>query len=153
MGSTVFSDFMNNPIVQGRADIRRIALDDIRKPQRNSTGGILHGEVSEGAYMFRIWTYPELYDIEGQLNNEYVNPKKFFMIPESPNFTMSFAAVPQLLGKKANVGAGVGGKRGAFLVGEYLDERNSAHIIDIKSAGVPIPVAVDTMYTQTTVDT
>ena len=36
---------------------------------------------------------------------------------------------------------------GAYVVGEYLDERNTSHVIEIKSAGIAIPVAVDQLYT------
>jgi hypothetical protein len=147
MGETALTHFLGNTIVKERADIRRISLDVIRQPQREATGGVLHGEVSAGAYVFRLWTYPEYYDTKTTTNNPYINPKKVMILPDSPYFVMGFAAVPQLIGTKADVGAGLAGKRGAFLVGEYLDERNSAHIIDIKSAGVAIPVSIDQIYT------
>lgn len=147
MGATAYNNFLNNAIVKERADIRRISLDAIRQPQREAMGGVLHGEVSGGAYVFRIWTYPEYYDTETTTNNEYIDPKKVVILPENPRFTIGFAAVPQLYGRSENVGAGLAAKRGAYLIGEYLDERNAAHIIDIKSAGVTIPVAVDQIYT------
>lgn len=147
MGSTAFNDFINNAVVKERADIRRIALDSIAMPQRNAFGGVLHGEVSAGAYMFRLWTYPEFYDTATAESNPYIDPKKIIVVPEMPKFVLGFAAVPQLLGAKANVGAGVAAKRGAYLIGEYLDEINTTHVIDIKSAGVAIPVAVDQIYT------
>ncbi len=146
-GADALTDFLNNTIVKARADIRRIALDSIRMPQRNAFGGVLHGEVSAGPYSVRIWTYPEYYDTKTAQNLPYMDPKKVIVIPENPRFVLGFAAVPQLLGDKANVGAGIASKRGAFLVSEHLDQRNTAHIIDMKSAGVAIPVAVDQLYT------
>lgn len=146
-GSNAFNNFLNNSVVKERADIRRISLDAIRMPQAEAAGGVLHGEVAAGSYAFRLWTYPEFYDTEAASNLSYMNDDKIVIMPENPSFVLGFGAVPQLLGKKADVGAGIGSKRGAYLIGEYLDERNTAHVIDIKSAGVAIPVAVDTLYT------
>ena len=147
MGSTAFNDFINNAVVKERADIKNYSLDSLRAPQKNSFGGVLHGVVSAGAYQFRLWTYPEFYDTESATSLPYMNDKKIVIIPEAPKFVLGFAAVPQLFGRKADVGAGVAVKRGAYLVGEVLDEINAVHVIDIKSAGVAIPVAVDQIYT------
>jgi len=147
MGTTALSDFLNNDIVKARADIRNITLDSIRQPQANSLGGVLHGEVTAGSWIVRIWTYPEYYDDASADNNSYINPKKVILIPDAPKFVLGFAGVPQLMGAKVNVGAGLSGQRGAYLLGEYLDERAKAHIVEIASAGVAIPVAVDQIYT------
>jgi hypothetical protein len=147
MGSDAYTNFLNNTEVKERADIRRVSLDAIRMPQKNAAGGVLHGEVAAGPYVFRIWTYPEYYDTKTTKGNDYIDPKKIIVMPEAPKFVLAFGAVPQLIGKKAGVGAGMAGKKGQYLIGEYLDERNSAHIMDIKSAGVAIPVGVDMIYT------
>ena len=147
LGSDSLNAFLNNTVVKERADIRRISLDAIRLPQKESVGGVLHGEVAAGAYVFRLWTYPEYYDTEALANIPYMNTKKVVIMPENPKFVLGFAGVPQLLGKKADVGAGISAKRGAYVVGEYLDERNTSHVIEIKSAGIAIPVAVDQLYT------
>ena len=148
MGSTALSHFLNNTIVKGRADIRNFSLDNIKTAQKNAVGGVLHGEVTCGSYTVRIWTYPEYYDIAGGSSNvPYINAKKVILIPETPKFVLGFAAVPQLVGNVANVGAGLAGKRGAYLIGEYVDVENTAHNINIKSAGVAIPVGVDQIYT------
>ena len=65
------------------------------------------------------------------------------MVPEKPNFKFGFGAVPQIIsGKNPKIVAG------AFVIGDYPDEKNAAHIYDIKSAGVAIPVAVDTIFTR-----
>jgi len=141
MGSTAYNDFVQNDTVKERADIRNFELDAIRAPQRNSVGGTLHGEVSGGAYKFRIWSYPEFHDDSSGTNIEYVDPKKVIIIPESPRFKFGFAGVPQL----ATVGGGV--RKGKFIFGDYTDERKSTHDFDVKSAGLAIPVAVDQLYT------
>lgn len=149
MGADAFNAMINNTLFRSRADIKNISLDVIREPQRNAVGGVLHGEISGGAYKFRIWTYPEYYDTASVANNAYCHVDKVIIVPDSPKFVMGFAAVPRLMGTTENVGAGIAGQRGAYLIGEYLDQRNSSHIIDIKSAGLAIPVAVDQIYTVT----
>lgn len=139
-GSSALTAFLANTSVTGRADIRNITLDAVRTPQKNALGGTLHGEVAVGAYLVRIWSYPEFYDTASAANNAYVNPKKVIMMPEDPRFHLAFGAVPQLITSGVPV-------RGAYKVGEYVDERQAAHVFDIASAGVAIPVAVDQLYT------
>lgn len=141
LGSSALSAFLNNTIVKERADVRNFFLDLVRGPQRNSVGAALHGEVSCGSYNVRLWTYPEFYDNAAGTSTPYINAKKVIMLPEAPRFTLGFAAVPQL----PTINGGV--KKGAFLLGDYVDERNHKHIFDIRSAGVAIPVAVDQIYT------
>lgn len=147
MGATALSTFLDNPFVKERAEIRNFALDQVRAPQRDSVGGTLHGEVSSGSYKFRLWTYPEYYDTKTVENNSYIDPKNIIIIPENPKFILSFAAVPRLLSSTGNAGAGVAGQKGAFLVGEFLDQRNVTHNINVKSAGVAVPVSIDQLYT------
>lgn len=142
MGSKAFNAFMNNPQVKTRADIRNFHLDNLRMPQRDAVGGVLHGVVSAGPYEVRLWSYPEYYDTENGTSTPYITPEKVIMLPEVPKFRMGFAAVPRLLTE-----GGIGAATGEFVVGEYLDHRRTSHIIDVKSAGVAIPVGVDQVYT------
>lgn len=141
MGSEALTAFLGNTIVKERADVRNFFLDLVRAPQKNSVGGALVGEVSAGSYQFRLWTYPEFYDNAAGTSTPYINAKKVILLPEAPRFVLGFAAVPQL----ATVNGGV--KKGAYIVGDYIDERMHKHVFDIRSAGVAIPVAVDQIYT------
>jgi len=149
LGSEAYSALINNPVYQEVADNRRIDLTVIREPQRESTGGSLHGEVAGGSYRFRIWTYEEFYDTKTTQHNPYIDPKNMIIIPEAPNFELGFSGVPQLI---SSVGRGtasnVAGRRGGFVVSEYEDQRNKAHIMNVESAGLAIPTAVDQIYTQ-----
>jgi len=144
MGSEVHEAFMNNDIVKERADIRNFSLDMIREPQRNSTGGTLHGEVSAGSFKFRLWTYPEFYDNASGVSTPYMNPKKFIVLPEAPKFKLVFGAVPQLIGSSNTSG---NGQSGAYMIQNFIDERATTDEQHIKSAGVAVPIAVDQMYT------
>lgn len=141
-GSSALSAFFGNSFVKESANFRRIEHMSIREPQRNSVGATSHGEFSADDYIIRLWSYPEFYDNASSVSTSYVNAKKVILLPESPRFTLGFAAVPQLLDENNPVP-----KKGAFLIGDYKDERNHKHVFDIRSAGVAIPVAVDQIYT------
>lgn len=140
-GATAWQHFCNNTIVKERADIRNFSLDNVRTPQKNSVGGVLHGECTIGSYRAQLWTYPEYYENSGGTMTPYLNPKKVIMLPEAPRFTMAFAAVPQVLSDGEAI------KKGAFIVGEKIDKYDGIHKMDVKSAGVAIPTAVDQIYT------
>lgn len=142
LGSEALSAFLGNTIVKERADIRRIALDDLQMPQANAEGGVYHGQVSAGAYKINIWSYEEYYETADGTLTEYVDPKKMIMLPLNPRFKMGFAAVPQLITDGNTVP-----QKGAYLVQEFIDERAQAHEIHMKSAGLAVPVRVDQIYT------
>jgi hypothetical protein len=139
-GSTALADLLANTAFNARQNLFNMSLDAIHAPQKNSVGATLHGMITGGSYKFMLWAYPEFYDLAG-VSTPYIDPKKIIMLPENPRFVLGFAAVPQLLTD------GSAPKKGAFLFGDYKDERNAKHIFDIKSAGVAIPVAVDQIYT------
>lgn len=147
LGSEAYNAYVNNDIVKERADIRNFGLDAIRAPQRESTGGTLHGEVSAGSYKYRLWTYPEFHDNDAGDSVPYLDPKSIIILPENPRFSMGFAAVPQL------VTDGIGVIKGKYIFGDYIDEREATHAYDIKSAGLAIPVRVDQIFTSQVVAT
>lgn len=142
MGSEALSEFLSNDIVKERADIRRIALDDLQMPQTAAEGGVFHGQVSCGSYKVNIWTYEEYYEDADNVLTSYIDSKKVILLPLKPRFKTAFAAVPQLITDGNTIP-----QRGAFLIQEFIDEKRTAHEVHIKSAGIAVPVAVDEIYT------
>lgn len=143
LGAEALSDFLNNTIVKERADIRRIALDDLQMPQANAEGGVFHGQVSAGSYKVNIWTYEEYYENpDTGVLTPYVDPKKMIMLPLAPRFTMAFAGVPQLI-----TNGNTTPQKGAYMLQEFIDERAQAHEVHLKSAGLAVPTRVDQMHT------
>lgn len=146
LGSVAFARYLNNTAVQNRGRIFNYALDLITMAQRNSIGGTFHGEISVGAYRVRIWTYPEIYEQDNGDKVKYIDNNTMILLPEMTKFILSYAAVPQLLttGRRPT--------KGKFVFNEYIDERKTSHVSDVKSAGVAIPVAVDQIYTAQVTD-
>ncbi len=143
LGSLSKRAFDNNTKVTSKGAYTKIDWGTLRQPQQNQVGGVSHGYVSCGDYVVNLWTYPEVYTNAEGVATPYVNPKKIILLPESPNFKLAFAAVPQLIGKDGSVP-----QQGAFLVTEHIDEKAVSHEFAIKSAPVAIPVAVDQIYTR-----
>lgn len=142
LGSDALRDLLANTKFQARQNLFNMALDQVAAPQRNAEGMTFHGVITAGSYKVQLWAYPQFYDDPTTgVSTPYVNPKKATIIPENPRFVMGFAAVPQLLTP------GQMPRTGAFVFNEYLDPRGKAHIMDVESAGVAIPVAIDTIYT------
>jgi len=141
LGSEALSDLLNNTIFKERQDLKNMALDSVRAPQRDSVGATFHGEITCGSYKVRLWAYPEYYEDSTGTSIPYVNPKKVILLPEAPKFVLAYAAVPQLIqdGKIP--------QKGAYLIQEFLDEKKGSHEIHIKSAPVAVPVAIDQIYT------
>jgi hypothetical protein len=141
LGSDAISDLMTNTIFTNRQNLVNMSLDAVREPQKNSVGGVLHGQITCGSYRVNLWTYPEFYDTTAGVATPYIDAKKAILLPEAPKFKMAYAAVPQLLEPNTLP------RIGKYIVNEYIDKRGKSMIIDIESAALPIPTAVDTIYT------
>lgn len=144
-GSQALTDLFKNTYFLQRQNLFNMALDAVHPPQRDSQGATLHGILTVGNYKVILWGYPQFYTDSSNVQHSYIDNNTAIMTALNPEFVMSFAAVPQLL---TDVNGGrVAPFQGKFLVNEYLDQRRAKHDIDIKSAGVAIPVAVDKIWT------
>lgn len=140
VGSSALSAFFANTKTQARQDLVNLKLDQLASPVKNGLGASYHGRISEGAYTFDLWSYPEIYtDADGN-NVPYWNPKKVCVLPEMPKFDLIYAQVPQLIGAGAT-------QSGAYLIQDFIDARQTSHEQHIKSAAIPVPAAVDQMFT------
>ncbi|MBC7486100.1 MAG: major capsid protein [Cytophagaceae bacterium] len=141
LGSTALSDLLRNSEFLKRQNLFSMTLDQVAAPLRNSEGAALHGEITCGAYKVRLWSYPQFYEDASGTLVPYINPKKAILLPETPQFRFGFAAVPQL------ITPGAAPKTGAYIFGDIIDQRAKAHIYEVESAGMPIPLAIDQMAT------
>lgn len=141
LGSAALSDLLANTKFTARQNLFNMALDMVRPPQRESVGATLHGQITAGSYKVNLWAYPEFYDNSNGVSTPYMDEKKVIILPEAPKFNFSYAAVPQLITAPGAQTVG------AYTVKEFVDERKATHDIEIASAGLPIPVAIDQIYT------
>lgn len=141
LGQAAFNAMTNNSVFQTRQNLFNMKLDDILPSQKNAIGGVLHGMLDVGSYKVAVWTYPEFYTNAAGVATPYIPDNMAIIVPANPNFNMNYAAVPQLFDGSPKP------MKGAYLFGEVLDEVKVAHLFDVKSAGMPVPVAVDQLYT------
>lgn len=139
-GSEAKAALYANTVFKDTAELRRVDNLNIRMPQRESVGATTHGEFAAGDYTIRLWTYPEYYDDESGTSTSYKDPKTCILLPEAPNFNLIYAAVPRLITRG-------GTTKGAYVFDEHMDEWGQKHMFRVRSAGVPIPTAVDQIYT------
>lgn len=142
MGAGVFNALTNNEIFQAKYDIKDMKLGEISEPQRMSNGGVLHGRVSAGSYNFILWSYPEMYeDANGNMVN-YLEDGELYVLPTKTNFLTANALTPRLPNDTSLSET----EGGAYVLREYIDPKHVAHVQEIMSAGIAIPLAIDTIY-------
>lgn len=146
---------LQNQEFKDKADYRRTPLVQLSIPQRiaDAVGSAFHGEFSAGSWNIMLWTYPQSYQATANAasQTQYINDRNIILIPMDPRFRLAFGAVPKLIRdtRNAEFPEFIMQQRGAFTIGNYIDERTETHLFDIKSAPIAIPVAVDQIYTAT----
>lgn len=148
MGDSAKAAFDTNTFVLERQKTFNMKLDDLKPPFREANGSAYHGRISAGDYTLDIFTYPEYRDVDGT-PTAYLDPKKVIVIPENPSWNQGYAAIP-FLPKAGTSGMQLslpGIQKGQYVVGDYVDQRATAWIMDIKSASIVIPKAIDMVST------
>ncbi len=155
MGASALRDLLANTKFTARQNYFNMSLDAIVAPAgvRPAEGSTFHGIITCGSYKVQLWAYPQFYDLEVNTNGAitytstpYWNPKKVVMMPSMPRLILGHAAVPMLIGAPGQMP-----QQGEYVMQEFLDERRAKHDLDIQSAPLAIPVAVDQLYTFTAV--
>lgn len=151
LGSDALAALLVNAKFLVRQNLFNMALDAVVAPSgaRDAAGNTFHGTITCGSYKVQLWAYPQFYDLNTgtdaapvYVSTPYWNPKKVVVIPAKPRFKTICTAVPMLIGQPGQMP-----QQGEFVMQEFLDERRAKHILDVQNAPLPIPIAVDTMYT------
>lgn len=141
LGDDAMRALLNNTKFNARQNLFHLQLDSVTGPQRQAVGSVLHGYITAGSYTFYLWTYPEFYDDASGTSTPYVDPKKVILLPQQPRFKFAYGAVPQLIAPNSPP------VRGAFILSDYIDQKLKSHEYHIESAGMPVPTAIDQIYT------
>ena len=146
-GQQAWNDFITNSTVMGRQMPYQMKLDDIVAPNRLGDGSSYMGTITAGSYTIHCWTYPQFFDMPGtNVKTAYWPTTKVVIFPPDPDFELISAAVPQLP---------VGGTNSLvvdnYVMKEYINEYDVIHEMKVESRPIPVPIAIDTMYTITAV--
>lgn len=142
-GQTAFADFMANTKVLARQNLFNMSLDTILPPQLGTTGGAFHGTITAGVYRIQLWSYPDYYDNTSGISTPYIDDNKVVVLPPKPRFKFAHCLVPQLV----DPGTTRAPQKGEWVYGDFIDNRNAKHDFDVQTCGVPVPVAIDQIYT------
>lgn len=149
VGDQAIQDLYTNDVWLNRQKLFNTQLDSIMPPNLKDSLARYHGMVSANNYRCNIWTYPEIYTdpISGE-TKKFMPENKIIVLPEDPNFVTMYGAVPQLVTPGA---ATMSVQTGDFIYRERMDEWRSVHEFAVLSSPMPVPVAIDTIYTATVV--
>ena len=150
IGSRAWSALTANPKFQAKLDSINMFTGSVNMPIANGTGATFNGQVSGASYKYNLWTYPEVYEASNGDMVAYMPEDMIVVLPEMTNFEMAFAQVPMLApmlaGSNASSVQPMGD--GQFWFKEYIDPKADNHVQEIRSAGIPIPTAIDQIYTR-----
>lgn len=142
LGETAIADLYANTIFLGRQNLFNMKLDSIAAPIVKAEGGVYHGTLTAGPYTIDIFSYPNFYDNAGGTSTPFFDPKYVAIIPSSGFGAKTvYAACPQLLDP------GQAPIRAKFLLNEFTDEKKKTREFHIESAGMPVLIGVDQVYT------
>lgn len=151
LGADALEAYLNNPLVQKRADNRRIDRMNIGMPEEVGDGAIFHGQDSYGDYKFNLWSYPQYYTNSNGVETPYVPADKFVMLPTSgAELLLSYAGVPHLV-QTGNVAMPqvIQNIEGDYHMFSTVDDRAVKHEFGVQSAGLCVPVTIDMLYSGT----
>lgn len=158
MAEDAAAEFMSTTQVIDRAQKFYLKLTDLAMPFHAPNGSNYMGRYACGAsYTVDVFTYPQFYApvgsaIDGSASVNYVPAGKVYVIPENPNFITAYGAVP-FLPKRGTSPLNLvlpQVQRGQYMIGDYMDERNTSWEAVVSSAPIPLPTAIDQIYTITT---
>jgi hypothetical protein len=147
MGKAALQAFLDNDVVQKRDDLKSWQLDNLHPSQRDSLGMASHGIVSCGSWQVVIMTYPEYYtDANGDMQ-PYIADNNVILLPSTkPNFSLTYALPPLLVAPGTNTNS-LNIASNGYYFDEFRDNDNYARWYKVRACAVPVPVAVDTIYT------
>lgn len=149
-GRDAFREFMNNSQIKEKAEIRRIDRLSLGFPQLNNVSGLsYHGQVSVYDFIINIWTYSDFYELTSGDKKSYIDENKVVMIAEDFEARTSFAGVPAIMRDKSNAEYPefIQQVEAEFYINNYVDPTKKAHMFDIGSAPLAVPVSIDRVYT------
>ena len=133
------------------ANFNQVKLVDINMPQATAFGAGYHGRITAGAYTINVWTYDQVYEAgSAGTITKYFDATKAFMVPVmGTRFELAHAGIPAIIRDTANAefGSMIVSQAAEYWLNNYIDPKGKAHIFEIMSAPLAIPVTVDMIYT------
>lgn len=153
LGTQNYLDLISNDVILARSRaIETLKLEEIIKPELKLEGQTYSGTMTAGPYTVHLWQYDQYYDAPNAYpitpattytSTPYWNPKKTVILPVNPDFELLYAACPQV----SNSGDTANLQAGKYILKEEIDTWENTHKFGIESRVLPVPVAIDQLYT------
>lgn len=145
MSNAAWLNLKRSDYFKNTANFNQVKLLDVKMPIANAAGMSLLGTVSAGAYVVNCWGYDAVYENETQAGIRFWDEKEVCLVPvEGFAGEMAHAGIA-VLRKDAPIGV----VKAEKYIDDYVDDRLVNHMWRLRSAPLPIPVAVDRIYTMT----
>ena len=156
MSGLAYSALKKSNYFSKHANYEQVQLIDIRMPQTSTFGAGYMGRITAGAYIYHIWTYDEVYEYANTgVITRYWPIDYAFMVPvQGTRFNLVHAGVPAILRdtRNAEFSQFIGQVKAEYYLNNYVDEKAKAHVFEIFSAPLAVPVTVDQIYTMKVLD-
>lgn len=142
-GREAINALKKNTIFQDRQKMFSTSWDNVQTVQKTATGAAYHGWIEAGTFIVNLWSYPEYYQDPDNNNamTPYIDEKYVVLLPNNANFHTAFAAPPQV------VEPGNAPKVGQFIFSDWISPDKKSHVYEVESCPLPVPVAIDQIYT------
>lgn len=150
MSGATFNYLKNTNYFSKLAGYQQVDLIDIVMPQKQAFGAGYHGVITAGAYKYNIWTYDETYVDADGATQRYWPADYVCMLPVTgTRFIYAHGGIPQIMrnAQNAEMPQYIRYQAAEYGFNNWIDQRATAHIFEIMSAPVPVPVTVDMIYT------
>jgi len=150
MSSDVFVYLKKTDYFKNNANYQQISLIDMNLPQVNAEGGVFHGRISAGPYIFNLWTYDEVYtDSTGTTQYYWPRTHAVVLPTAGAELVLAHAGVPAIITDKARAEYPqfIANQAAEYYLNNYIDQKRKSHTFEIYSAPLAVPVTVDMIYT------
>lgn len=151
LGANVLNAVLSSSEIKDQLSINNTQFDRVRiqMPEFLDSGFTMHGVIAAGNYTFVLLGYTETYDAESETGVNYWDDDYLVMMPPKPVLTTKYAGVPAIkrdLGN-AEFSEFIQFMDGKFTTDNFIDNRAKAHVFEISSAFLPVPTAIDQLWT------
>ena len=151
MDAKAYQNFKANTKVQEDEKYNNINNVDLIKPTGSTAGATYMGVVTAGSYSFKIWTYPQSYevlDLAGSTTEtkNYIPDNTALVFADNPQFKTIYQAIPMvpMVNGVARPTFEVAQSSDGFVTYQYADGRSNVVENGVRCKPIPVPVAIDT---------
>lgn len=150
-GIDAWENFISDPNVQTRLDIRRINVGDIGPARPRGEGATFRGTAEIGHYSYQLWTYDGRYKDPATGNSlAYMDPDKVVVMSSASRLDATFGSIPTFEGPSQNVlrflPSRISNVAGGMDIqpNAWITEDKESLFVSVRSRPLLIPTAIDT---------